>query len=304
MKKIFLLLLIALFIGIASYFGLKNNIKNSQTGKFQVTASFYPYYFFASQIGRDKANVVNITPAGAEPHDYEPSAGDIVRIDSSQLLILNGQVEPWGAKIQSDLKGKSTAVLVTGAGLFTQKVTDESGITGIDPHIWLSPTRAKVQVKAILNEFIKLDPQNTDYYITNAATLQAALDKIDSDYKTGLASCQKKDIVTSHAAFGYMASDYGLTQISIAGLSPDAEPSLEEMANITNFVKANGIKYIFFESLVSPKLSQTIANETGAQILVLDPLEGLTPNAIAQGQNYLTVMEQNLHNLKVALNCK
>jgi zinc transport system substrate-binding protein len=304
MKKIFLLLLIALFIGIASYFGLKNNIKNSQTGKFQVTASFYPYYFFASQIGRDKANVVNITPAGAEPHDYEPSAGDIVRIDSSQLLILNGQVEPWGIKIQSDLKGKSTAVLVAGAGLFTQKVTDESGITGIDPHIWLSPTRAKVQVKAILNEFIKLDPQNTDYYITNAATLQAALDKIDSDYKTGLASCQKKDIVTSHAAFGYMASDYGLTQISIAGLSPDAEPSLKEMANITNFVKANGIKYIFFESLVSPKLSQTIANETGAQILVLDPLEGLTPNAIAQGQNYLTVMEQNLHNLKVALNCK
>jgi zinc transport system substrate-binding protein len=304
MKKIFLLLLIALFIGIASYFGLKNNIKNTQAGKFQVTASFYPYYFFASQIGRDKANVVNITPAGAEPHDYEPSAGDIVRIDSSQLLILNGQVEPWGIKIQSDLKGKSTAVLVAGAGLFTQKVTDESGITGIDPHIWLSPTRAKVQVKAILNEFIKLDPQNTDYYITNAATLQAALDKIDSDYKTGLASCQKKDIVTSHAAFGYMASDYGLTQISIAGLSPDAEPSIKEMANITNFVKANGIKYIFFESLVSPKLSQTIANETGAQILVLDPLEGLTPNAIAQGQNYLTVMEQNLHNLKVALNCK
>jgi zinc transport system substrate-binding protein len=304
MKKIFLLLLIALFIGIASYFGLKNNIKNTQAGKFQVTASFYPYYFFASQIGRDKANVVNITPAGAEPHDYEPSAGDIVRIDSSQLLILNGQVEPWGAKIQSDLKGKSTAVLVTGAGLFTQKVTDESGITGIDPHIWLSPTRAKVQVKAILNEFIKLDPQNKDYYTTNAATLLTALDKIDSDYKAGLASCQKKDIVTSHAAFGYMASDYGLTQISIAGLSPDAEPSLEEMANITNFVKANGIKYIFFESLVSPKLSQTIANETGAQILVLDPLEGLTPNAIAQGQNYLTVMEQNLHNLKVALNCK
>jgi len=101
-----------------------------------------------------------------------------------------------------------------------------------------------------------------------------------------------------------MASDYGLTQIPIAGLSPDAEPSLQEMANITNFVKANGIKYIFFESLVSPKLSQTIANATGAQTLVLDPLEGLTPNAIAQGQNYLTVMEQNLHNLEVALECK
>jgi zinc transport system substrate-binding protein len=304
MKKVFLLLLIALFIGIAFYFGLKNNIKNPQTGKFQVTASFYPYYFFASQIGGNKANVVNITPAGAEPHDYEPSAGDIVQIDSSQLLILNGQVEPWGAKIESDLKGKNTAVLIAGAGLFTQKVTDESGLTAIDPHVWLSPTRAKVQVNAILNEFIKLDPQNKDYYSANAKTLLTDLDQINSDYKMGLASCQRKDIVTSHAAFGYMASDYGLTQISIAGLSPDAEPSLKEMANITNFVKANGIKYIFFESLVSPKLSQTIANETGAQTLVLDPLEGLTPNAIAQGANYLTVMEQNLHNLKVALSCK
>jgi zinc transport system substrate-binding protein len=304
MKKTITLVLIFLLIATGIYFGLKNNIKNMQQGKLQVTASFYPYYFFASQIGGDKANVTNLTPAGAEPHDYEPSAGDIVRIDSSQLLILNGQVEPWGAKIQSDLKGKSTVVLIAGLGLFTQKVTDEEGVTAIDPHVWLSPTRAKVQVKAILNEFIKLDPQNKDYYTANATTLLTALDKIDSDYKAGLASCQKKDIVTSHAAFGYLASDYGLTQIPIAGLSPDAEPSLQEMANITNFVKANGIKYIFFESLVSPKLSQTIANATGAQTLVLDPLEGLTPNAIAQGQNYLTVMEQNLHNLEVALECK
>jgi zinc transport system substrate-binding protein len=304
MKKTITLLLIFLLIAAGIYFGLKNNINNGSNGKLQVTASFYPYYFFASQIGGDKANVTNLTPAGAEPHDYEPSAGDIVRIDSSQLLILNGQVEPWGAKIQSDLKGKSTVVLIAGLGLFTQKVTDEEGVTAIDPHVWLSPTRAKVQVKAILNEFIQLDPQNKDYYTANATTLLTALDKIDSDYKAGLASCQKKDIVTSHAAFGYMASDYGLTQIPIAGLSPDAEPSLQEMANITNFVKANGIKYIFFESLVSPKLSQTIANATGAQTLVLDPLEGLTPNAIAQGQNYLTVMEQNLHNLEVALECK
>lgn len=304
MKKILLLLLVAAGLGIITYFGVKNNHTNNSNGKMLITASFYPYYFFASEIGGDRAQVVNIVPAGAEPHDYEPTSGDLVTINSSKLLILNGQVEPWASKIQADLKGKSTVVLIAGLGLFTQNVTDEGGMTGIDPHIWLSPTRAKVQVKAILDKFIQLDPANKDYYSANAEKLLADLDRIDANYKNGLAACQKKDIVTSHAAFGYLASDYGLTQISIAGLSPDAEPSLKDMANITNFVKTNGIKYIFFESLVSPKLSQTIANATGAQTLVLDPLEGLTPKALAEGQNYLTVMEQNLKNLKIALQCQ
>ncbi len=304
MKKILILLLIVVLIGIGLYLGIKNNGRSPSNGKMQVTASFYPYYFFASQIGGNKAQVTNIVPAGAEPHDYEPTTGDLVAINSSKLLILNGQVEPWGAKIQTDLKGKSTVVLVAGQGLFTQNVTDEAGKTSIDPHVWLSPTRAKVQVNAILNEFIVLDPSNKDYYFRNATKLLADLDKINADFKTGLVSCKKKDIVTSHAAFGYLASDYGLTQIPIAGLSPDAEPSLKDMANITNFVKTNGIKYSFLESLVSPKLSQTIANATGAQTMVLDPLEGLTPVALARGENYLTVMEQNLQNLKIALECQ
>jgi zinc transport system substrate-binding protein len=304
MKKKLTLLFIALLIGIGFYFGVKNNSKTVTSGELQIAASFYPYYFFASEIGGNKVQVTNITPAGAEPHDYEPTSGDLVLINSSKLLILNGQVEPWGAKIQTDLKGKTTKVLVAGAGLFTQKVTDEAGLTAIDPHIWLSPTRAKIQAKAILNELIQIDPSNKDYYYTNANKLLAELDNLDQSFKKGLVSCQKKDIVTSHAAFGYLASDYGLIQIPIAGLSPDAEPSLKEMANITNFVKTNGIKYIFFESLVSPKLSQTIATATGAQALVLDPLEGLTPDALTAGENYLTVMNQNLHNLELALECK
>ncbi len=304
MKKILILLLIAIVIGIGIYFGLKNNGKSTTNGKLQITASFYPYYFFASEIGGSKVQVTNITPAGAEPHDYEPTSGDLVLINSSKLLILNGQVEPWGTKIQTDLEGKSTKILVAGTGLFTQKVTDEEGQTATDPHIWLSPTRAKVQAKAILNELIQIDPANKDYYSANANKLLNELDNLDQSFKKGLASCQKKDIVTSHAAFGYLASDYGLIQIPIAGLSPDAEPSLKEMANITNFVKTNGINYIFFESLVSPKLSQTIAAETGAQTLVLDPLEGLTPAALSSGENYLTIMNQNLQNLEIALECK
>jgi zinc transport system substrate-binding protein len=304
MRKIFFLILIFISLGIGLFYVYKRQEINVNSQKLQITASFYPYYFFASQIGGNKVQVTNITPAGAEPHDYEPSSGDIVQIENSKLLILNGVVEPWSESIQENLKGKNTKVLIAGQGLFTQKVTDENGVYTTDPHVWVSIRLAEKQVTTILNEMVQIDPINASYYKGNANKLLSSLNNLDQDYKKGLSSCQKKDIVTSHAAFGYLAADYRLTQIPIAGLSPDAEPSLEQLANITNFVKKNNIKYIFFESLVSPKLAETIAGETGAKTLVLDPLEGLTPDALSQGQNYLTVMQENLHNLEIALECK
>jgi len=302
-KKLFLLTTLVLIVVLVSIYIYKRQNASTDLHKMQISASFYPYYFFANQIGGNKVNVINITPPGGEPHDYEPSSGDIVQIDSSKLLILNGNVESWGAKIQEDLKEKSTKVLIAGNGLFTQKVIDEDGINSIDPHIWLSPRLAKIQVNEIFNTLNQIDPTNKSYYTTNANKLLNDLDNLDKDYKTGLKSCQKKDIITSHAAFGYLATDYGLTQVPIAGLSPDAEPSLKQLAQIANFAKANNVKYIFFESLASPKLSQTIASEIGAKTLVLDPLEGLTPDALAKGEDYLTVMHDNLHNLEIALEC-
>ncbi len=305
MKKTIVLISLITILTMGIYFGIKNfGQTNKATQKLQITTSFYPYYFFASQIGGDKAEITNITPAGGEPHDYEPSSGDIVKIDSSRLLILNGAVESWGAKIQSASKGTNTKVLVAGQGLFTQKVIDENGINSVDPHIWLSPRLAKIQVSSILSEFNQIDPANKSYYTANAGKLINELNSLDSDYKADLKNCQKRDIITSHAAFGYLATDYDLTQIPIAGLSPDAEPSLKQLADISNFAKQNDVKYIFFESLVSPKLAQTIASEVGAQTLVLDPLEGLTPDALDRGATYLTVMEQNLHNLEIALECR
>jgi len=304
-RKIIALILFALFMIVGTFFAIKKSSNvNLDAGKLQVTTSFYPYYYFTERIGGNKADVTDITPPGGEPHDYEPSSGDIVKIDSSKLLILNGAVESWGSKIQQDLKGTNTQILVAGTGLFSQNVIDENGINSVDPHIWLSPRLAKIQVSRILNAFINIDPANKNYYTANTNKLLSDLTILDQDYKTGLSSCQKKDIVTSHAAFGYLATDYELTQIPIAGLSPDAEPSLKQLADIANFSKVNGIKYIFFESLASPKLSQTIASEVGAQTMVLDPIEGLTPDALSKGGNYLTVMRQNLHNLEVVLDCK
>lgn len=127
---------------------------------------------------------------------------------------------------------------------------------------------------------------------------------LDKDYRSGLSKCNKKDIITSHAAFGYLAKEYGFNQLAIAGLSPDEEPTLQTLKNISDFAKKNNVQYIFFESLVSPKLSETIANEVGAKTLVLNPLEGLSIQDIAEGKNYFTEMRSNLNQLKIALQCQ
>ncbi|MBI3337531.1 MAG: zinc ABC transporter substrate-binding protein [Candidatus Staskawiczbacteria bacterium] len=284
------------FIFIGFLVIILNNIYNYQVqpDKIQVSASFYPLYFFARQIGGDKANVINITPAGAEPHDYEPTAKDIAQIENSKLVVLIGEgFEPWGSNIKQNLDSKNTIILTVG---------EENNTT--DPHIWLNPQLAKEIVDKITNGFAQIDPENTGYYQTNADIFKNELNNLDVEYKQGLADCEEKNIITSHSAFGYLAADYGFNQVSIAGLSPDAEPSSQQLANIVNFAKENNVKYIFFESLVSPKLSDTIANEVGAKTMVLNPIEGLTNEEVSQGKSYFTEMRNNLDNLKIALKCK
>jgi len=309
-KKIILFIAGFILVGVLSFIfgvGIFKNINNNQNGNsstVQVATSFYPLYFFTQQIGGDKANVINITPAGAEPHDYEPTPKDIAQIETSKMLVLNGGgLEAWGSDIQQNLNGKNTVVITAGEGLTNQKV-EEDGQAIVDPHIWQSPPLAKEMVDKITDGFIQIDPNNKDYYLQNAEALKAKLDDLDKQYKDGLASCQEKNIITSHAAFGYLATAYGLNQVPISGLSPDAEPSPQQLADVVKFAKANNVKYIFFESLVSPKLSDTIASEVGAKTLILNPIEGLTDQEISQGKNYFTEMQSNLNNLQIALQCK
>ncbi len=304
--------LIILFLGVVAIvlliYILDNRvIKNSISSingskKLQVTASFYPLYYFATQIGGDKADIRNITPAGAEPHDYEPTAQDIARIENSNMLILNGGIEAWGDKIKQNLSGKNVLIVVAGEGLLTRKLT-ENGQTSSDPHVWLDPKVAKIEAGRIAQEFIKIDPASSSFYQNNEKQLDSKLDELDQAYKKGLANCKQKDIITSHAAFGYLGKEYGLNQVSVAGLSPDEEPSAQQLTDVSNFAKQRHIKYIFFESLVSPKLSDTIATEVGAQTLVLDPLEGISDTDMGKGRNYFTVMQDNLKNLQIALEC-
>jgi zinc transport system substrate-binding protein len=275
--------------------------KPAESGKLSVVTSFYPLYFFASQIGGNKAEVRNITPAGAEPHDYEPTGRDIALIEQSRMLILNGLgLESWGQSIQKNIDAKKTLLVFAKEGMIDGQTLDNK----IDPHIWLAPLIAKNIVKNITNGFIKIDPANAQYYQTNAENLQTKLENLDAAYRSGLSDCQLKDFVTSHAAFGYLAAAYGLNPINISGLSPDAEPSPAQLADVAQKIKDKKIKVIFFEELASPKLAETLATETGAQAMVLNPLEGLTKNEAEQGKNYFTVMQDNLTNLQTALECQ
>lgn len=263
--------------------------------KVHVATSFYPLYFFATKIGGDHADVASITPPGVEPHDYEPTTSDIAKIEKSDIVILNGgSLEPWGARIQDDLKDKNVVVEVAGS-----KLVNEG-----DPHVWLDPLLAKKEMETILTAFEKADPKNLLYYASNTKSLEQKLDALDLDFQQGLKTCQRRDFITSHAAFGYLATRYNLKQTAISGISPDEEPSPADMARIATFAKENNVKYIFFETLLSPRLSETIASEIGAQTLVLNPLEGLSKEEIAQGIDYLSIQRENLGNLKIALSCQ
>jgi zinc transport system substrate-binding protein len=158
-------------------------------------------------------------------------------------------------------------------------------------------------VNRIAQGFEQVDPDHAAYYESNRRTLDSQLDDLDGEYHRGLAHCATKEVTTSHAAFGYLAAAYGLHQVPIFGLSPDAEPSPRQLASIARFAKTNHVTTIFFESLLSPKLSQTIASEVGAKTMVLDPIEGLTSDDLAAGKNYFTAMRQNLASLRAALQC-
>lgn len=271
-------------------------VNTGSSGKPIIVTSFYPLYYFTTQIVGDKAEVYNITPAGAEPHDYEPTTADMIRIEDSRLLILNGvKLEAWGDKIKDTIKGSNTVVVEVGTVLAQQMP---------DPHIWLSPVLAKKEVAAILNQLKIIDPDNAATYQSDALKLEDELDRLHQEYLTGLRSCSKKVIITAHAAFGHLAREYGLRQVPIAGLSPDEEPSPQKLVEVAAFARKNEVTAIFFESLVSPKFSETIAHEIGAKTFVLNPIEGLSDTEIAAGHTYLTEMQANLATLKNALTCR
>jgi len=311
-----LIVLCGLLLTGCSFGGAKTGDGNgaAPSGKLKVVASIYPVYDFAKHIGGDKAEVSCLVPPGAEPHDWEPSPKDIIVLQRADVFVYCGAgMEQWVAKALENIDqtrllavdaGKNVELL-TGSGQYYHRTagseTGEAALmntANVDPHIWLDPLNAAVMVENITAALVKADPANQSYYERNAAAYRGQLMALHKEYQAQLGGAKGKSFVTSHAAFGYLAKRYGLIQLPLRGLSPEAEPTPARMAEVVQLVREEKIRYIFFESLVSPKVSEVIAAETGAGTLVLNPLDGLTAGEIAGGADYLTVMRENLVNLQ------
>ena len=318
---------IVLTLGSLNHVYAAETEKTSSDKKLNVMASFYPMYDFAVKVGGDKVEVTNMVPAGTEPHDWEPAATDIKNLEDADVFIYNGAgMEHWTEDVLDSLENKDLTVVEASKGLTllegkeeeededasedssSEENTDKedsddsnSGIT-YDPHVWLNPLNAKTEMENIKNALVEADPDNKDYYEKNYETYAEKFDQLDQEYKDGLSDTKSKDLITSHEAFGYLCQAYGLNQVGIEGLSPDSEPDASRMDEIIKFAKENNVKTIFFEELVSPKVSETIADEIGAKTAVLNPLEGLTDEEISAGEDYFSVMESNLKTLEEALN--
>lgn len=277
-----------------------------QSAKVKVVTSFYPLYYFASKVGGDRVSVTSLVSSGVEPHDWEPTAQDMKTLNGAQVFVYNGAgFEPWAKKTLESLDNKKLITVDSSQGiaLLEGEDHDEHGHEAHDPHIWLDPVHNLHQVKLITEALVKADPAGKATYEANAKALNEKLQTLDKEYQT-LASCKRKEIVISHAFFAYPAKRYGLKQMPvIAGLAPDVEPTAKEMAGLVKFVKEHKVQYIFTETLVNEKVGKTIAAETGAKTLVLNPIEGLTKAEEVQGKDFLALSQANLANLKVALDC-
>jgi zinc transport system substrate-binding protein len=286
-------------------FVASHNQGETSTTKLRVSASFYPMAEFARQVGGNHVQVTTLVKPGVEPHDYDPSPQDVATIYRSKVLIHNGAgLEKWVNKLDLAANKVARVEASKSLNLHAKDANDTENTSATDPHVWMDPVLAQKEVSAIRDSFIKADPAHRKDYESNTAAYNAQLQALDVDFQKGLKQCAQHSVVTSHQALGYLAGEYHFTSLGIAGLSPDDEPSAQELAAVADFVHDHNIDYIFFETLVSPKLSQTIAQETGAQTIAFNPLEGLTPDEASQGKNYISVQKDNLQALRTALHCE
>jgi zinc transport system substrate-binding protein len=295
----------ALTLAVASLTGCETDSSSAASnGKVDVVAAFYPFAFVAQQVGGDDVTVLDLTKPGAEPHDLELTPRQAAAVSEADLAIYLKGFQPSVDEVIQQNRPAHTLEVSTVVPLTRPVSPDEEGGNqddshpSGDPHIWLDPTKLATVARAVSAQLGAADPQHAADYRARADALVTRLDALDADLRAGLRNCRQKAFVTSHAAFGYFAQRYGLEQIAIAGLSPEAEPAPARIQQIQREVEDRGITTIFFETLVSPDLAETIARDTGATTAVLDPIEGIKDPA---RDDYFSVMRANLGALRKAL---
>jgi zinc transport system substrate-binding protein len=277
-----------------------------------VVASFYPIAEAARQVGGSAVHVVNLTPAGVEPHDLELTPDQVAELENADLVLYLGQgFQPAVEEVVERRDGESVDLLAdlplepgdAEADDEHAEDDDEHEASGLDPHFWLDPTLFARVVDRIEAAMADVSPDEGDTFAANADDYRSQLSELDQDFETGLADCARREIVTAHAAFYYLAERYELTQLPISGVSPEEEPTPDRLAELSELIEDHGVTTVFYESLVPPDLAQTLAREAGVDTAVLDPIEGLNEEAVADGATYASVMRDNLAALQAALGC-
>ncbi len=273
-----------------------------------VTAAFYPLQFAAERVGGEHVRVTTLTKPGVEPHDLELTPKAVGSLRATDAVVYLAGFQP---AVDDAVRSQApdTAVDVAPAARLVApsepehegEDTAEHAEGRVDPHFWLDPSRLADVATVLGDDFARRDPANAAAYRANAGALVADLDALDADFRSGLARCRSRELVTGHAAFGYLADRYDLHQEGVAGLSPDVEPDAALLRDLSARVREARVRTVYAENLVSPDLAQTVAREAGARVAVLDPLEGITQ--ASRGRNYLEVMRANLATLRAGQEC-
>lgn len=284
---------------------------DAQGAALTVVTGAYPLEYAIGRVGGDLVSVGNLTRAGGDPHALELTARQVEQIVDADLVVHLEHFQPAldDAVRSRDPRGvlEVSGVAAVGSlprpgGAAAADEADGGHDHGSDdPHFWLDPTRLASTGDAIADRLAALDPAHADAYRANAGSLRADLTALDERYTRGLATCASRDLVTAHAAFGYLADRYDLHQLGIAGLSPESEPSPRQMAELVAHVRRTGVTTVYTEVLASPAVAQTVAAEAGVRTAVLDPLEGLT--AENADEDYLSIMDENLATLRTGQDC-
>jgi zinc transport system substrate-binding protein len=262
-----------------------------------VVASFHPLAEAAARVGGDRVAVTNLTPAGSEPHDLELTPDQVDDVEDASLAVVLGRdFQPAVEEVAGRRDGPTLTVL-------DALDVGRGGPGAEDPHVWLDPTVMAEIVDALAAELAALDPDGAEGYEAGAAAFRDELAALDGEYQAVLGGCAGEVVVVAHEAFGWLTSRYGLVQEGIAGLAPGAEPDPERLSQLVDLVEAEGVTTVFTETLVSPRVSETLAREAGLRTAVLDPLEGLSDDRLAAGATYTSVMRENLSALAGALPC-
>jgi zinc transport system substrate-binding protein len=292
--------------GLLLVTGCAGDPSQAESTALTVAAAFYPLQYVAEAVGGENVNVIALASPGVEPHDLELSPSAVRELGSADLALYLSDFQPAvdDAIASTGVASFDAATAVT--LLEADHAEDEDGHEGeedehgaLDPHFWLDPSFLGTYATAVGDQFAEIDPANAETYTANAAALVAELTSLDESFTAGLAQCARRDIVTSHEAFAYLAARYELEQIGIAGIDPETEPSPARLLEVRDFVQQTGTTTIFTESAVNASVAETIANETGATVAVLDPVE-----FVLDEDDYATVMARNLESLRGALACE